>query len=497
MKTTESELAKPPMEEEANNVPGNCEGNPATDIPQQSWQLAITQDQADSQGNPQQTLVAYPNSQTQRQAVQPISLDPRLKQSLGKQQSFSQAADIWHTTSLPGAAQVIPQMPTFINYNNNASTGVSLAPSGIDCAHVQRPSVGLIQQVVECFKRSTKKEMLPSQVYVEMEMVFPYYKHIIGQKRKSWKSSIRHALTTPRFTSRKISQEDKSTTKRGCLWSLNADFDENAPVTKTPRRRRTPNPLKATRRKQRFIGNTRTDYMPPLYHVNRNNPTFYQPQQHVAQRYPFVEMPDTTPMQSTFSPGPTGPIQVGGGNMYYQPYRAPTVGYVIAGQKMAMPQQAMQPVNMGQWNVSGFSACNQQQYLPNNAAFFGGNSAMIHNNQNNQPVMNQAFCPTVMPTMLQTNQNNNIAVIQGQQQPTPSQPTPISIQMAEQGQAQDVTMCDAIQTNEDITEQSQDFPNNQSESQVHDEIKEELQSLVYESLDICNSEDQGQIKTVR
>lgn len=93
----------------------------------------------------------------------------RLKQSLGKQQSFPQAADIWHTTSLPGAAQVIPQMPTFINYNNNASTGVSLAPSGIDCAHVQRPSVGLIQQVVECFKRSTKKEMLPSQVYVEME----------------------------------------------------------------------------------------------------------------------------------------------------------------------------------------------------------------------------------------------------------------------------------------------------------------------------------------
>ena len=72
-------------------------------------------------------------------------------------------------------------------------------------------------------------------------------------------------------------------------------------------------------------------------------------------------------MQSTFSLGPTGPIQVGGGNMYYQPYRAPTVGYVIAGQKMAMPQQAMQPVNMGQWNVSGFSACNQQQYLPNNA----------------------------------------------------------------------------------------------------------------------------------
>ncbi|XP_063969473.1 uncharacterized protein LOC129281720 [Lytechinus pictus] len=444
------------------------ENNPALDIPHRSWQLAITQDQTDSQGNPQPTLVAYPNSQTQR-----------LPQSFVKPQTCLQSSDIWHTTPLPGSTQVIPQMPTFLNYNNNSSADEE------ECTHVQRPSVGLIQQVVECFKQSSKTEMLPSQVYVEMEKVFPYYKHIIGQKKKSWKSSVRHALTTPRFKSRKINQEEKPTTKRGCLWSLNEDYDENAPVPKAPRCRRTPNPLRVTRRKQRFLGNTRTDYVPPpLYHMNRTAPTFFQPQ-HVAQRYPYIELADTTPMQSTFSPGPTGPIHTGGGNMYYQPYRAPTVGYVIAGQKMAMPQ-TMQPVNMGQWNVSGFSACNQQQFIPNNAAYFGGNSAVI---QGNQQGMTQAFGHTAVPNGLHANQNNNTATVQGQQESS-SQPTPVSIRMADNSQTQDISISDVIQTNEEIAEQNQDFNSNQSESQVHDEIKKELRSLVYESLDICNSEGQ-------
>ena len=183
-----------------------------------------------------------------------------------------------------------------------------------------------------------------------------------------WQSSVRHALTTPRFKSRKSKPEDGEMNRRGCLWSLNENFDEKTMTTTHRQYRRRSSPG-ASRRKQRFVGKTRDDYTPPLFHANRNNGILYQQAQQpqsqpqFSYRFPFL---DASPMQSTFSPGPTAQVH-SGSNMYYQPFRSPAVGYVVAGQKLPLQQPAIQPLSIGQWNLSGFSPCNQPSAFANNA----------------------------------------------------------------------------------------------------------------------------------
>ena len=52
--------------------------------------------------------------------------------------------------------------------------------------------------------------------------------------------------------------------------------------------------------------------------------------------------------------------------MYYQPFRSPTVGYVVAGQKLPLQQQTIQPLSIGQWNMpAGYSQYNQTAYANN------------------------------------------------------------------------------------------------------------------------------------
>ena len=96
------------------------------------------------------------------------------------QQYIQRPTDYWRTAAIPGSTPILTQFPTYLNFNNNATRGISLAGAG-ECAGLQRPAMGLVQQVVDCFKQSSKKEMLPSEVYVEMEWVLSVSSNMVGE----------------------------------------------------------------------------------------------------------------------------------------------------------------------------------------------------------------------------------------------------------------------------------------------------------------------------
>ncbi|XP_072165133.1 uncharacterized protein [Diadema setosum] len=516
MKTKESELSKLPhavpavfgaesSEQESceDSSPSlACSASPS-DTPQQSWHLAVAQDQNNPKGDSQPTVVAFQPT-SQRQHPQAITMDPRYQASAGvaslRAQPLSQCQqNFWRP--LVSGAQVIPQLPTFLNFNNNGAAQTLAHTLAVNCAPLQRPAVGLVQQVAEAFKQSSKKEMLPSEVYAEMEKVYPYYKHIVGQKRKSWMSSVRHALTTPRFKSRKLSpDEGDHSSRRGCRWSLNENWDESTAAVPSIRRRSSSGtPRGAARRKQRLLGNTRNEYPQPVYHMTRANPIIFQQQQQQqqlpAQITPQPQpQPLAHPMQATFSPGPTGPVHQAASNMYYQAYRSPAVGYMIGGQKFPLQQTALPQLNLGQWNMSGFPACNpQQQQLFSNTGYFGQTNDCVQALQNNT-AFNQAISAALVNQNNHNNSNSGTPVMEapmGQARSVTIQPRPVSIHMTEQHAVPNNDECaEAQQVN-----QNQGFLNNQSESDVHAEIKQELRNLVYESLDICNGDGERSNET--
>ncbi|XP_072037445.1 uncharacterized protein [Amphiura filiformis] len=155
-----------------------------------------------------------------------------------------------YTNPLPGSAchqyswqqqQQMQQHPQhyhphqYINVNNNAS------PENYH--GFERPSYGLVQQVMEVFKVSGKPEMQPSEIYYELEKQFPYYRFLPPQKRKSWMSSVRHALINAQFKARRCTEDEGKPPgcRRGHFWSINENYvpgQENTPTRPTNSYRR-------------------------------------------------------------------------------------------------------------------------------------------------------------------------------------------------------------------------------------------------------------------
>ncbi|XP_071953329.1 uncharacterized protein [Antedon mediterranea] len=115
-----------------------------------------------------------------------------------------------------------------------------------------RPSQGLVQQVLHVFKICKKTEMQPCEVYHELTKLYPLYTTYHGQKKKSWMSSVRHALTHPAFKSRRADENKNESHRKGCFWSINDNYNPQAPL---PRRRR------KVQRKVNYSNNQQVQYM--------------------------------------------------------------------------------------------------------------------------------------------------------------------------------------------------------------------------------------------
>ncbi|XP_071828985.1 uncharacterized protein [Apostichopus japonicus] len=176
----------------------------------------------------------------------------------------------------------------------------------------QKPKMNIVQQIVEAYKVSNKKEMHPSEVYEEVQSVFPYYRHLDKKKKKSWMSSVRHALTSSRFKGRRVHDDNpKSIIRKGSLWSLNDNFnaDKNIGVRKRSHSLR----KGSSRRKQKLAGRTRKD-LEDIENFSHKSPQCTAP----LPIYP-PSGPQMTHMQSTFAPAamvfPNYPVM---GYMHHQ-----------------------------------------------------------------------------------------------------------------------------------------------------------------------------------
>ncbi|XP_038058646.1 uncharacterized protein LOC119729933 [Patiria miniata] len=104
----------------------------------------------------------------------------------------------------------------------------------------EKPNVGLVQQIMEVFRVTGRKEMQPCEVYDGLECCYPYYLRMNPNRKKSWMSSVRHALTTPCFKSRRAENSDgKLAPRKGGFWSINDSYDPNSkpPKRVTPTKR--------------------------------------------------------------------------------------------------------------------------------------------------------------------------------------------------------------------------------------------------------------------
>ncbi|KAJ8022649.1 hypothetical protein HOLleu_37612 [Holothuria leucospilota] len=50
----------------------------------------------------------------------------------------------------------------------------------------QKPKINIVQQILQAFKASSKKEMHPSEVYDAIQKLYPYYRQLNQKKKKSW-----------------------------------------------------------------------------------------------------------------------------------------------------------------------------------------------------------------------------------------------------------------------------------------------------------------------
>ncbi|XP_070544647.1 forkhead box protein F1-like [Ptychodera flava] len=92
-----------------------------------------------------------------------------------------------------------------------------------DGADDRKPTKSYVEMVVEVLRDSYAGEMHPSEIYQALEMKYSYYRNMSPRSKKSWMSSIRHALLHQAFKSR---PGDVSSKKRGKIWSLNENFNE-------------------------------------------------------------------------------------------------------------------------------------------------------------------------------------------------------------------------------------------------------------------------------